>query len=108
MEKRVLVCQGRDKDGQECRYGITDIIPIDVTYASENEYSRGIRRNEKSAAYFLIMSDPTTTRALPVAQGGMDAKIGAKNMETKNMIPVTIAVIPVLPPSDPVSGNPIG
>lgn len=37
--------------------------------------------------------------APPVAQDGMDAKIGAKKMDTKNMIPVMMAVKPVLPPS---------
>lgn len=39
------------------------------------------------------------TRALPVAQDGMEAKIGEKNIEMKNMNPVVIAVRPVLPPS---------
>jgi hypothetical protein len=29
----------------------------------------------------------------------MDAKIGAKNIEMKNMTPVVIAVSPVFPPS---------
>lgn len=45
------------------------------------------------------MREPTTTRAPPVAQGGIDAKMGAKKTETKKRSPVTIAVIPVLPPS---------
>ena len=39
------------------------------------------------------------TSAPPVAHEGMDAKMGAKKTETKNARPVTIAVIPVLPPS---------
>ena len=39
------------------------------------------------------------TNAPPVAQGGIEAKIGAKKTETKNARPTTIAVIPVLPPS---------
>ena len=39
------------------------------------------------------------TSAPPVAHGGMDAKIGAKKTEMKNMIPVMMAVIPVFPPS---------
>lgn len=46
-----------------------------------------------------IMSDPTMTNAPPVAQGGMLAKIGEKNTETKNARPIVIAVRPVLPPS---------
>ena len=40
------------------------------------------------------------TSAPPVAQLGMDAKMGEKNTETKNARPVTIAVMPVLPPSE--------
>ena len=35
----------------------------------------------------------------PVAHGGIDAKIGAKNNDIKKQIPVVMAVIPVLPPS---------
>jgi len=45
------------------------------------------------------MREPTMTRALPVAQDGIEAKIGEKNTEMKNMNPVVIAVRPVLPPS---------
>ena len=41
----------------------------------------------------------TMTSVLPVAHGGMDAKIGAKNMEIMKQKPVVIAVRPVLPPS---------
>ena len=35
----------------------------------------------------------------PVAQGGIDAKIGAKKIEIKKQVPQVIAVKPVLPPS---------
>lgn len=45
------------------------------------------------------MREPTMTRALPVAQGGMEANMGAKKMDTKNRRPVTMAVMPVFPPS---------
>jgi hypothetical protein len=45
------------------------------------------------------MSVPTITRAPPVAQGGMLAKMGAKKTETKKARPVVTAVIPVFPPS---------
>jgi hypothetical protein len=41
----------------------------------------------------------TRTKVLPVAHGGMDAKIGAKNMEMIKQIPHVIAVRPVFPPS---------
>ena len=39
------------------------------------------------------------TRALLVAQNGIEAKIGKKNTKMKNMNPVVTAVRPVLPPS---------
>jgi hypothetical protein len=35
----------------------------------------------------------------PVAHGGIDANIGAKNIEMKKQIPQVIAVRPVFPPS---------
>ncbi len=35
----------------------------------------------------------------PVAQGGIEAKIGAKNIEMRKQNPETIAVRPVRPPS---------
>jgi hypothetical protein len=38
-------------------------------------------------------------RAPPVAQDGIEAKMGAKKTETRKQRPVTIAVIPVFPPS---------
>ena len=41
----------------------------------------------------------TRIRVHPVAQGGTDAKMGAKNTATMKQTPVTIAVKPVLPPS---------
>jgi hypothetical protein len=39
------------------------------------------------------------TKAPPVAHPGIEAKMGEKNTDTKNAIPVTIAVMPVIPPS---------
>ena len=41
------------------------------------------------------MSEPTMTSAPSVAHAGVDAKMGEKKTETKNMRPVTIAVMPV-------------
>lgn len=40
------------------------------------------------------------TRVQPVAQGGIEAKIGAKNTAMKNAKPVMHEVRPVLPPSE--------
>ncbi len=49
--------------------------------------------------YFLIINEPTITRAPPVAHEGIEAKMGAKKTQMKKARPVTIAVIPVFPPS---------
>ena len=38
-------------------------------------------------------------RVQPVAQGGIEAKMGAKNMEIRKQMPQVMAVRPVLPPS---------
>jgi hypothetical protein len=35
----------------------------------------------------------------PVAHGGMEAKMGAKNIEIRKQMPQVMAVKPVLPPS---------
>lgn len=51
------------------------------------------------STHFLIIREPTITRAPPVAHDGIEAKIGEKKTETKKARPVTIAVMPVLPPS---------
>lgn len=48
----------------------------------------------------LVISAPTMTRVQPVAQGGMDAKIGAKKTAMKKQKPVTQEVRPVFPPSE--------
>ncbi len=60
-----------------------------------------------SPKYFQLISlaavaiiAPTIIRVQPVAHGGIEAKIGAKKIEMKKQIPVTIAVMPVLPPSE--------
>jgi hypothetical protein len=55
-----------------------------------------------------IIMAPTITSVLPVAHGGIEAKIGAKKIAMKKQIPVTHDVNPVLPPSEipaPLSTN---
>jgi len=47
----------------------------------------------------IVTAEHTRIRVHPVAQGGTDAKMGAKNTATMKQTPVTIAVKPVLPPS---------
>lgn len=46
-----------------------------------------------------IIIQPTKIRVQPVAQGGIEANIGAKKMEMMKQTPVVIAVKPVFPPS---------
>ena len=46
-----------------------------------------------------IIMHPTRMSVQPVAQGGMEAKIGAKKMEIRKQMPVVMAVRPVRPPS---------
>lgn len=46
------------------------------------------------------MKLPDITRAPPVAQDGILANIGAKKTLMKNIIPTTMPVIPVFPPSE--------
>jgi hypothetical protein len=53
--------------------------------------------------HFRIIKEPAIIKALPVAQDGIDAKIGEKKMEIKNMKPMTMPVSPVLPPSVVIS-----
>ena len=46
-----------------------------------------------------IIMQPTRIRVQPVAQGGIEAKIGAKKIEIRKQTPAVIAVRPVRPPS---------
>jgi len=46
-----------------------------------------------------VIKAPTTTSAGPVAQGGIEAKMGAKKREMKKQKAVEIEVRPVRPPS---------
>lgn len=46
-----------------------------------------------------IIIHPTRMRVQPVAQGGIEAKIGAKNILIRKHKPVVMAVRPVRPPS---------
>jgi hypothetical protein len=98
-EKDGLVCQGDNDNGQERRNSVTHIVPVDFANARIHAVSTVPEASDYQRAYFRIISEPAMTRAPPVAQGGMDAKIGAKKTEMKKANPTVIAVIPVLPPS---------
>lgn len=76
------------------------------------EYVNGIMAMARKAGtaspmYFQLISateaaimEPTRIKTQPVAQGGMDAKMGAKKTLMKKQRPVITAVRPVLPPSE--------
>ena len=57
--------------------------------------------------HLRIISVPTIVIAPPVAHGGIDEKMGPKKMEMKNIIPVVMAVSPVLPPSTKIIYQPL-
>ena len=81
-------------------------MPVDfenTTFAKKKEVYDIYRRRAKSITYFRIIKEPAITKALPVAQDGIDAKIGEKKTEIKNMRPMTMPVIPVRPPSVAIS-----
>ena len=65
----------------------------------------GISLRFRSSIDFLRIGDNphsellTMIKVQPVAHGGIDAKIGAKNIDKRKHNPVTTAVSPVLPPS---------
>lgn len=92
----VLVGKRSDENGQERWDGVTYVVPVDVPNTITTLDGHKFQAN---VTHFLIINEPTITRALPVAQGGIEANMGAKKTEMKNITPVTIAVIPVFPPS---------
>ena len=66
-----------------------------------NEYTVfAFSAGSQGATHFLIIRDPTMTRAPPVAHDGMEAKIRVKKRDTRNVKLVTTAVMPVFPPSE--------
>jgi len=83
--------------GDESRYRITDIVPVD--FQDTEELSIHLLVMDRRRTHLQTIRVPTIVNAPPVAHGGIDEKMGAKKMETKNMIPVVMAVKPVLPPS---------
>ena len=71
---------------------VTDRAIIQPTCKAKTEISRDDAQSETNIVH-------TKTSVLPVAHGGMDARIGAKKIDIKKQVPVVMAVIPVLPPS---------
>jgi hypothetical protein len=61
--------------------------------------AKRITHQTKRDPHLAIIKLPTITSAPPVAHEGIDAKIGAKKIEIKNIIPTVSPVRPVLPPS---------
>lgn len=91
------VAERNEHQGHKSGDGISNVSPVDACNLPHHQASNlgGI-----SGLHFSsVKGSLTMTRVLPVAQGGIDAKIGAKNIETMKQRPVVIAVSPVLPPS---------
>jgi hypothetical protein len=68
-------------------------------YAQKKKLFKTYIKKLLGRTHFRTIKAPAITNALPVAQDGIDANIGEKKTEIKNMKPVTMPVIPVLPPS---------
>ena len=92
------VAEGNKRQNHKRRKNISNITPIDLRNLSNHH-----------AANLFPVSEPiplgkdnlirTKTKVQPVAQGGIEAKIGAKNTATTKQSPVVMAVSPVRPPS---------
>ena len=92
-----LESERNHQKSDESRYSVTNIAPLDLQ-DTQMGLSVDDARTE-SLTYLRIIRVPTIVIAPPVAHGGIDEKMGPKKMETKNIIPVVMAVNPVLPPS---------
>ncbi len=81
------------------------IIPVVILWVSGVTImaaSAGIRSERLPVSRFLYsphIKIPTTTSAGATAKVGMIVNIGANGIASRNKIPTTIAVRPVLPPS---------
>jgi hypothetical protein len=71
-----------------------------MTAMVRNAGTASPKYNQLMSLADLAIMAPTIMRVQPVAQGGIDEKIGAKNIEMKKHEPVVIAVRPVFPPSE--------
>jgi hypothetical protein len=73
-------------------------LPVDLRHLS-GHHAADLPRMLEPEPHEAYLGRLARIRVEPVAQGGMDAKMGTKKTETKKQRPVTIAVSPVSPPS---------
>jgi hypothetical protein len=97
---RHAVAEGNEGYCHEGRNCISNVTPIDLSYLA-NHQTTHLRQHDqpslnKNGRWSMF---PTRMSVQPVAQGGIDAKIGAKKSEMRKQKPVMIAVKPVRPPS---------
>lgn len=95
------IAEGDESYGHKGRNGVSNIGPVDRCHLADHQAA------DLESLSISISSSPgnehdrglTKIRVHPVAHGGIEAKMGAKNTDTRKHSPVTIAVNPVLPPS---------
>ena len=97
IRRNSLEGERNHQKGDESGYRITDIMPIN--FQDTKGFSIPLMISDRWGSHLRIIKEPTIVNAPPVAHGGNDEKMGAKKMDMKNMIPVVMAVNPVLPPS---------
>ena len=90
----------RDKShNHEGRKNIANVSPVDLGDLTDHHATNLFTMSVLFLAEEIATTEHTRIRVHPVAQGGTDAKMGAKNREMKKQIPVVMAVKPVRPPS---------
>lgn len=100
---RDVVRERNHDDRNERWHGVPNVGPVDLSHAKRAKpiwISSEQQNTTRQITYLEIIRLPTMTSAPPVAQPGIEAKMGEKNTETRNMIAVKIAVKPVFPPSE--------
>jgi hypothetical protein len=90
------VSERYEHDCDECWDGVADVAPVDGYDLAHHKTSDLTRVSKGWLASFEIL---TRIKVQPVAQGGIEAKIGAKNMAMRKHMPAVMAVSPVFPPS---------
>lgn len=102
---RHTVAERDESYSDERGHGIANVAPVDscdLSYHQTADLGQDARLSVIMALRSCAVQPKrilTRIRVQPVAHGGIDAKIGAKKMDTKKHNPVTMAVNPVRPPS---------
>lgn len=95
------VTEGNECQSYEGRDGIANILPVDARDLAYHQTTNLVHYVSVGITQKIDRVEPTLTRTKvpPVAQGGTEARIGAKNKDSKKQKPVEMAVRPVRPPS---------